>query len=348
MVQVRFNEYVLVRADANSKIGLGHIMRCLTLCEKLKRCQHKPLMIIKDSEGRIPRLLQKERIGFITIPKNLNLETEAERIVRIIKEYNSSKIIFDSYSINGRYLNRIAACGVKILMLDDRNYIFRPNVDYLVNANSFATQINYKLNKKTNPFFGESYYILDKAYACEKSKDIRREVKTIALCLSGAYFEVFMKLAKFLLSHSHSAVKIYFSLFQRSFVKKMNRLCRENDRLLCYFNLSEKKLARELQNADLAIVSGGTIMYKAIAAGCAVLALPVVKEQDRNIRSLEQKGCALKISINEDGLSPTSKGRITNLLDNFDRRKKMVSAGIKLLDGKGAERVAQIICVNNY
>lgn len=335
---------ILVRADADSKIGLGHIKRCLALCRELKRRRLKPEVIIKTPGKGARQLMRDEKVDFIVVPGNIGLKAEAERIARIIKRRNSSRIVFDSYALDAAYLKGIASSGAKMMMLDDRNYISFPDVDYVVNGNSFAKKLKYRLRPGTKRYLGEDYYIMDRSYTGGKRKSPGKKTKRAAVCLSGVSFEVFNKLVHFLLERFDMDLEIYFTLFQKDIAAKMKKLYGEKKRFSCFVNLSEKELAKRLRRADIAVCTGGTILYKAIASGCAVLGLPAVKEQKRNVLSLERKGSVLLVAIDgKKGVYPASKRKIADTINDYRKRRDMISAGMKLMDGKGAERVADIL-----
>jgi spore coat polysaccharide biosynthesis predicted glycosyltransferase SpsG len=335
---------ILIRADANRKIGLGHIKRCLALCGELKRRGFKPEVVIKNPGEGVKRLLRDEKVVFTVVPGNISLKTEAEKVAHIVERRNSSRIVFDSYALDAAYLKRVASSGAKMMMLDDRNYVSFPDVDYVVNGNSFAKKLKYRLRPGTKRYLGEYYYIMDRAYTGGKRKSPGKKAKKAAICLSGVGFEVFNKLVRFLLEQFDMDLEIYFTLFQKDIAAKLKKLYGKSKRLSCFVDLSEKELAKRLSKADIAVCTGGTILYKAIASGCAVLSLPAVKEQKRNIFSLEKKGSALAVAIDaKKGVYPASKRRIADTINDHKIRRDMVFAGMKIMDGKGTERVADIL-----
>lgn len=110
-------------------------------------------------------------------------------------------------------------------------------------------------------------------------------------------------------------------------------------------------LTRALLDADVAIVAGGVTLYEACALGVPAVALAVVKEQRRAIRAFAREGAVL-----DAGLVPSRKGagahagmsravaaRVMQLLTNRVLRAGTSANARRLVDGRGAFRVAQSI-----
>lgn len=63
---------VAIRADGGSKIGMGHITRCLALAEELK-CEKCDITFITKNIEAVTKKLIEEKFKFIALP---DLQTE--------------------------------------------------------------------------------------------------------------------------------------------------------------------------------------------------------------------------------------------------------------------------------
>jgi spore coat polysaccharide biosynthesis predicted glycosyltransferase SpsG len=107
-------------------------------------------------------------------------------------------------------------------------------------------------------------------------------------------------------------------------------------------------LASELSRCDVAIVGGGLTLYEASCAGVAAIAVPVVAAQRPTIRGFVRHGCAMPLGAGHlPGSGRPSAGflaaavtRVVGLAGNGAARRQMARAGRRLIDGRGAERVA--------
>ena len=104
--------------------------------------------------------------------------------------------------------------------------------------------------------------------------------------------------------------------------------------------LAPGALVPALASADLAIVGGGLTAYEACALGVPSVAVAVVPGQRPTIRTLAGRGAI----VDGGAWRPARTGRIgdlaARLLHASARRRTLARAGRRLVDGRGARRIA--------
>ena len=101
-------------------------------------------------------------------------------------------------------------------------------------------------------------------------------------------------------------------------------------------------LAGELAVCDVAVVGGGVSLYEACARGVAAVGVPVVVPQRPTVRGFVTTGAAL----GDAGSAPDAEqvaGDVVTLLRQPAMRRALAAQGRKLVDGRGAGRVADAI-----
>ncbi len=114
---------------------------------------------------------------------------------------------------------------------------------------------------------------------------------------------------------------------------------------------SRPTLAAELMRADLAVVGGGMTLYEACCLGVPAFAVPVVAAQRPAVRAFIARGCAASLGPSASvarAISPKRKlaaaaGRISRLASDKGRRAGLATAARRLVDGRGADRVAKAL-----
>lgn len=105
--------------------------------------------------------------------------------------------------------------------------------------------------------------------------------------------------------------------------------------------LAPADLATTLADARVAIVAGGLTAYEACALGVPVVAVSVVQAQQPTVRALARHGAA----VDGGALGTADAGRrvsaaAARLLREPSRQQRLSMAGRRLIDGRGAARVA--------
>ena len=131
---------ILIRADANERIGAGHVMRCLTAARALREKGETVLFVTADRRSLPP----VERAGFPALclgPDPERYEDGADRLAALLKENAPALLLTDSYAVTEGYFRALAPYG-KLAYFDDLNRATW-DVDLLINYNVFSAVFDY-------------------------------------------------------------------------------------------------------------------------------------------------------------------------------------------------------------
>jgi len=101
-------------------------------------------------------------------------------------------------------------------------------------------------------------------------------------------------------------------------------------------------LAGELAACDVAVVGGGVSLYEACARGVAAVGVPVVVPQRPTVRGFVAAGAALGDATSAPAAERVARD-VVRLLRQPALRTALAGQGRKLVDGRGAARVAEAI-----
>lgn len=108
--------------------------------------------------------------------------------------------------------------------------------------------------------------------------------------------------------------------------------------------LAPAALAPALANAHVALVGGGLTALEAAALGVPAVAVAVVPAQRLNIRALAARGVVVDGgSIGGPAAASRLARKVRALWTSPRRRRRLAAAGRRLVDGRGAERIASEI-----
>jgi spore coat polysaccharide biosynthesis predicted glycosyltransferase SpsG len=103
-------------------------------------------------------------------------------------------------------------------------------------------------------------------------------------------------------------------------------------------------LLDEFLRADLAIVAGGLTMHEAMAAGTPAIAVcQQVRHQAEMAARFQAQGAMLSLGKGEGLAEAEIAKAVSALAADPGRRRAMSRRGQELVDGRGTQRVAEIL-----
>jgi UDP-2,4-diacetamido-2,4,6-trideoxy-beta-L-altropyranose hydrolase len=165
---------VVIRVDANSTIGIGHLRRCVTLAAEIRRHGYDVLFICRDRFGpELISLVAPNEIRWIgDAGQDIDLGNpisdeyrDADATLRIMRRLASlgSWCVIDSYNQACRWEKRVAEAGHRILAIDDLR-TRKHHADLLVSdaQKPFNPALNERAGARS--LVGWKYALLDSIY----------------------------------------------------------------------------------------------------------------------------------------------------------------------------------------
>lgn len=340
-------EKIYIRADANSEIGTGHVMRCLSIANKIRELQSEVTFIVADKITE--ELITDKGYGSICLDTTWNdLESEVAILKEVILENHIERILIDHYFVTEYYLREISKV-TDVFYMDDLNSFLYP-VQKVINYNIYAEDMMYEkryLDKgmKTEFMLGTRYVPLREEFEHIGPRKFSG-IKNILIAtggtdnynLIGNTLDYFMEKKVFDCYDVYCVVG-YFNVNKSTLIKKYGRY--DNVHLLCNIaNISEY-----MKQCDFCISAGGSTVYELCACGTPSVLVTIADNQ---------LDCARKVSeiqliswigdaredmrkCLENVLTELDKFKISDYWENTSRRMQ------ELVDGKGASRIAAII-----
>ena len=180
---------IVFRVDASLKIGIGHVMRCLTLAKELKQRNYEILFICKNLPGNIiarinfpvsilPHYGHSQSNSFYTEWLGSSQEQDSEQTIKVIPQ-NTDLIIIDNYALDELWHKQLRPYTDKIMVIDDlANRQF--DCDILLNQN-LGAQINDYKDKTPEGcklLLGCDYALLRPEFAKLRDKALLKRTKT--------------------------------------------------------------------------------------------------------------------------------------------------------------------------
>lgn len=202
-----------IRADGNEKIGMGHIMRSLTIAEALRErgaqvcflsADEKPEKLIRAHGFPVRILFTDYNEMEVELPQLMNFLTEKTAFGESAQGGETAggkpKLLIDSYFITPFYLQNLRLFATVILLDDNKNAIYP--CDALINYNIYGKTLGYEEEYPAGVklFLGCGYAPLREQFR-DVTYTIRDQVKHILFTTGGGdSFHAALTLAKRLLA----------------------------------------------------------------------------------------------------------------------------------------------------
>lgn len=337
-----------IRVDANEVIGTGHVMRCLSIADEYRKRDEETTFIVADKYAET--MILEHGYESICLGSVWNcLDGEVDKIIRVIKKRNITKLIIDSYFVTEAYLKKIRNYTKTVYIDDIDRYIYP--VDILINYNIYAESLDYisRYNheeENTRFALGSKYVPLRTEFSAVKKKIVDRARK-ILLTSGGTDPDNFLgKILKKIYEQSWFDNFEYYVIIGR-FNEHQKLLESEwgnfpNIRLLSNVsNMSEYMIL-----CDIAITAGGVTAYELCACGIPSILYTLADNQWMIAQTLSDMGIIPWVGDMRQNLQNCLNSIIRHIVflrDNVDFRKEISVKMQNVVDGNGCRRIVDFI-----
>ena len=352
---------IAFRADASTQIGVGHVMRCLTLANALQKrdvqtifiCRHLPqyLESILTSSGHQVLRLNRAANGdpLDDLPQSILLgvsqHQDAAETIAAIANTKLDWIVVDHYGINALWETALRAQASRIMVIDDTADRMH-DCDVLLDQNFYLnadTRYVGKIPPACALLLGPRYALLRDEFRVWRTKTKPRTgpVKRILVFFggmdaqnhTGGTIEVLSQICG-----TKIAVDVVIGA-EHSQRQEINSQCLKYN-FNCHVETS--RMAELMANADFCIGAGGSASWERMALGLPTLAKCIAQNQRQLIEDCAKKGFLISAgSIFEDARTAATK--IGAILTQEKLLTSISKKCMELVDERGTLRVLRAL-----
>lgn len=358
---------VLVRVDASVRIGIGHVMRCLTLAEALRERGAECRFICREHEGHL--LEQIRQRGFdayglplaakFAAPAGSDAKQDPDQSAWLGSDYATDAeqtkvgaggtavdwLIVDHYSLDARWERAIRPICHRLMVIDD--IANRPHLCDLLIDQNYEDEERYKkfVTTSCRLLLGPRYALLRPEYAEHRAtKTFDGEtVKRVLVFFGGSdpldlTGTTLKALSVSALNELEVDVVVGANYLHHDSIKQI-ALLRGNTAV----HQPRSHLADLMAGADIAIGAGGVTNWERMCLGLPSLVVVVAENQAPISEILNRSGVIRLLGKAED---ITESSISDALLDEIQSRRFIgrIATAMALCDGLGVSRVANEIC----
>lgn len=312
---------LLFRADGNSQIGLGHVVRCLALAELLAQDFDLTFAIRKPSENLSAQLLQVCQ-HLVNLPETDYL-IEAENLTNELT--GQEILVLDGYQFPTKYQKILKQKGNILVCLDDlhdREFV----ADYIINIAGGIKAVQYKMAPYSQLFSGPEYALLRKPFrdAQKRPAHPQPDQNQMLVCFGGADPENFTMRYVQELQKTNPELPLAVVIGSAYLHKAaLQEFISNNPIVTLHHNLTAEEMAALMESCALGLTSASSVSYEYCAVNGMLFLEKTAANQEDLYQYLLAENLALPVSVLEETLQKNS----SELAFEFRQKQKQVFNG---------------------
>lgn len=299
----------VIRVDSSEQIGSGHLMRCLTLAEQMRKKNAEVHFISRDLIGSLHRMVTEHGFSLHLLPRhemqaNLTgyaawltvLQTmDAEETATILRQIpHVDRLVVDSYALDIVWEQQMRSLVREIFVIDDlanRQH----DCDILLDQN-FYREMQYRYDGLVPPkcklLLGPPHALLREEFYAARAHLRKRDGRLRRILVfyggSDATCETEKAIHALLQLHLPSVdvdVVVGGSNPQRTYIEN---LCASHGFL--HYHCQVSHMAQLMANADLGLGAGGTTSWERCFLGLPTIVTAIAENQFEVCRDCAEAG----------------------------------------------------------
>lgn len=354
---------VIFRADASLQIGTGHVMRCLTLAEALRKCGADCRFICRSHPGNLINEIEQRGFGVAVLPYagkwtgtdttqpvhaawlGEDWETDAEQSKVGAGGTATDWFIVDHYALDDRWERALAPHYRKLMVIDD--LADRPHAcDLLLDQTFGRDGADYLplVPADCHLLCGSQYALLRPEFANLRAYSLQRRaqpvLRELLITMGGvdkdnATGQVLQALHSCPLpADCRITVVMGATAPWLDEVRQQAQDMPWQNRVL----VGVSDMAQLMADSDLAIGAAGATSWERCCLGVPTIMLVLAENQFKVAQGLERSGAAKSIKLGQNATTQLME-LLLRLIDDPAQLLQMSECAAKIVDGSGVNAV---------
>ncbi|HYJ62839.1 MAG TPA: UDP-2,4-diacetamido-2,4,6-trideoxy-beta-L-altropyranose hydrolase, partial [Parafilimonas sp.] len=255
---------VVLRADGNNKIGLGHITRCCALADMLN--DNFEIYFYTRAESEIiVEDIKKYCVEVFELNDNISYDEESYEWVSVLN--GNEIVVLDGYNFNTNYQQKIKEKGCRLVCIDD-THAYHFVADVIINHAPGINVKEYSTQPYTQLYLGTDYVLLKKIFLEEAAKPYQPKnlnESSILICLGGADPDNITKEVLEKTMHLFRDKKIIVVVGAAYIhLQELNKIVEPNQQVVLHINIKPGDMLALMRQSHIAITSASTIALEYI------------------------------------------------------------------------------------
>ena len=342
---------VIIRADGNKEIAMGHIMRCLSIGEALQKIGAE-VVFVTAGDDTSELIAERGFENYVLGTSFRNMDAELVRFRDYFERCPAEWILVDSYFVTEKYMRELSE-WCRTVYLDDMGRPVYP-VSALINYNIYGKELPYEewyeqagLKQPEKYLLGCSYVPLRKEFQQSLRSRAQDEVRDVLITTGGgdlvnAAGGLCQRLTEEIEKGQHPGVCYHVVCGPFSENKKeLYELAGQNPAFVIHENVT--RMSELIKECDAAVSAAGSTMYELCSMQLPVICFYFAENQ----RQMAECFAGTTEIINAGNITEDREAVIDKICEGLHvleqdakLRNRIRRQMAELTDGSGAMRIA--------
>ena len=334
---------LVIRADASTRIGTGHVMRCLALAQSWQDSGGRVIFAMgMEAPSLVDRLIS-EGMEVFRLSAEPGSSDDARKTAYLAHDVDSDWVVVDGYHFGSDYQRAIKRFDLCLLFIDDNGHADHYYADIVLNQNFHAKEALYRNREPyTKLLLGNRYVLLRREFWSWRgwNRETPEVARKVLVTLGGSdpdnvTLEVIRALEQAEVD-GLEAVVVVGAVNPR--YDELNKLLESSK-----YNIRLESNVRDLPSlmawADIAISAGGSTSWELAFMGLPSLVIILAENQLHIAETLSIEKIAMQLGWYEDISIMNIAQSVRQLVTSDKDRADMVQNCQNAVDGKGILRI---------
>ena len=342
-------EHAYFLVDADRKVGSGHFTRCIVLAGKLMESGISSTFVTCSEAETFIGAVTSGGFGLKRIQPADAANPEA--LIQLIDSdiCKRSIVVVDSFRseyFTGEYQRRVKESGAKLMMFTFRNdcHFY---ADVVLNQNITGIGQKYSAEPESRMLLGPEFAILrdDFHLLAERKENRAGKVNTLLISFGGSDMHD--------LSFQAAGAVEGIEVLVKKIVIVLGPMYRKHEELKSHIekkshlnvevHSNTSNMPQIMAGCDMAVTSGGITVWELGCLGVPNIIISTTDIERQTASYLHRKELCYHLGHFEDVGAADMSREVSRLASDTDRRVRFSRRMRRFLDGRGAERVAEVI-----
>jgi UDP-2,4-diacetamido-2,4,6-trideoxy-beta-L-altropyranose hydrolase len=338
-------ETLLIRADADAEMGIGHVMRCVALAQAWRDAGGRVAFALAAGAKELGPRLRAEGADVLEVSTEPGTAEDAAQTVELCRRYKAQWLVLDGYHFSREYRESVNAGTTRLLLVDDHGKSAPYQCDVVLNPNPYAADALYaSRGDQTRFLVGPHYALLRREFLDfpRQGPSTPTTAKRILLTFGGADQDnvtllVLQALDEISEPRLEITVLIGASNPNMESLAKATAKSSHASRLLSNVD----QMPEIISHADLAISAGGVTCCELAFMRVPMFLITLATNHEESVEAWGRAKAAWAGGWFDVLERKSLSESLRRVIGDAELRREFVENAARVVDGKGAQRVVE-------